>query len=195
MSLMPYFSMVMRSIPIPKAKPVYFLLSMLQASRTFGSTIPQPRISSQPVYLQTLQPSPPQIEQLTSISADGSVNGKYEGRKRICDFSPKSSRAKYSKVCFRSANDTFSSTYKPSIWWKMQCERAEMASLRNTRPGKMARMGGCVFYITRICTLEVCVRSNTSGSFSMKKVSCISRAGCSGGKFNAENTCQSSSIS
>src|SRR5690554_1192544 len=110
MSLIPYRSMAIRSIPIPNANPVYLLLSMLQDSRTLGSTIPQPNISSQPEYLQTLHPLPPQIEQLTSISALGSVNGKYEGRRRICVSSPKRSLAKYSKVCLRSANDTFSST-------------------------------------------------------------------------------------
>ena len=41
-----------------------------------GSTMPQPRISTQPVCLQRLQPAPPQMLQETSISADGSVNGK-----------------------------------------------------------------------------------------------------------------------
>ena len=43
--------------------------------------------------------------------------------------------------------------------------------------------------------LDVCVRSKISGCCSMKKVSCMSRAGCSGGKFRDSNTCQSSSIS
>ena len=38
---------------------------------TFGCTIPQPKISSQR----------PDSER-TSTSADGSVNGKYDGRKR-----------------------------------------------------------------------------------------------------------------
>ena len=41
--------------------------------------------------------------------------------------------------------------------------------------------------MTRDCTDDVCVRSNTSGSRVMKNVSCISRAGCSGGKLRAEN--------
>ena len=77
----------------------------------------------------------------------------------------------------------------------MQCARYEMASLRNTRPGQMTRMGGFWRSIVRTWIDEVCVRSRMSGSFSMKNVSCMSRAGCSGGKFRAENTCQSSSIS
>ena len=75
-SLMPYFSMAGRSIPIPKAKPVYLLGSILQFCKTLGCTMPQPKISTQPVFLQILQPTPPQIKQLTSISALGSVKGK-----------------------------------------------------------------------------------------------------------------------
>src|SRR5690606_23689384 len=106
----------MRSIPIPNAKPVYTSGSMPDASNTFGSTIPQPKISSHPVYLQTLQPFELQIVHETSTSALGSVNGKYEGRRRIFAFSPKSDFAKYSNVCFKSANDTFLSIYNPSIW-------------------------------------------------------------------------------
>ena len=47
----------------------------------------------------------------------------------------------------------------------------------------------------RTCIELVCVLSRMSGLRWMKKVSCMSRAGCSGGKLRAENTCQSSSIS
>ena len=43
---------------------------------TFGSTMPQPKISIQPVPLHMRQPSPWQMPQLTSASAEGSVNGK-----------------------------------------------------------------------------------------------------------------------
>ncbi len=44
--------------------------------------------------------------------------------------------------------------------------------------------------------LLVCVRSASSFSpFEIKKVSCMSRAGCSGGKLSALKLCQSSSIS
>ena len=49
--------------------------------------------------------------------------------------------------------------------------------------------------IARTCTDEVWVRSEISGFFSIKKVSCISLAGCSAGKFRAVKLCQSSSIS
>ena len=78
-SLIWFLSMAIRSMPIPKAKPVYLVESMPQFSRTFGSTMPAPPISTQPLYLQTLQPLPPQIRQEMSISALGSVNGKNEG--------------------------------------------------------------------------------------------------------------------
>src|SRR5688572_8518618 len=45
-SLIWYLSMVIRSIPIPKAKPVYFSGSIPQFSSTFGCTMPQPNIST-----------------------------------------------------------------------------------------------------------------------------------------------------
>ena len=48
----------MRSTPMPNAKPEYFSGSMPDMDSTFGSTMPQPRISSQPVPLQKRQPSP-----------------------------------------------------------------------------------------------------------------------------------------
>src|ERR1700753_304116 len=83
-----YFKLVILSIPIPNSKPVYTLLSMPQFSKTFGSTMPQPKISTQPLYLHILQPAPLQMVHDTSISADGSVNGKYEGRKRTLVPSP-----------------------------------------------------------------------------------------------------------
>ena len=37
---------------------------------------------------------------------------------------------------------------------------AEIVSLRYTRPGAMMRMGGCVVFIVRACTEEVCVRKS-----------------------------------
>ena len=44
--------------------------------------MPQPPSSSQPVWAQVRQPLPSQNTQLMSNSADGSVNGKYDGRRR-----------------------------------------------------------------------------------------------------------------
>ena len=72
----------------------------------------------------------------------------------------------------------------------MQWARADMASLRNTRPGHTTRMGsGCVSMV-RTCTDEVWVRRSSGFKCPVltKKVSCISRAGWLGGKFRASNT-------
>ena len=66
MSLIPYLSMAILSIPNPKANPENLDGSILQFSKTLGFTIPQPKISS-----QLLLPS-----NKTSTSADGSVKGK-----------------------------------------------------------------------------------------------------------------------
>src|SRR5690606_25847620 len=93
-SLISYLRLVIRSIPIPKAKPLYFLLSIPQFSSTLGSTIPQPRISTQPDPLHKLHPAPLHIVQEMSISAEGSVNGKYDGRNRTLVPSPYSSCTK-----------------------------------------------------------------------------------------------------
>ena len=38
--------------------------------------MPQPSTSSQPLWLQTRQPSPPQMTHSMSTSAEGSVKGK-----------------------------------------------------------------------------------------------------------------------
>ena len=141
-SFTPYFSIAALSIPIPKAKPVYFLLSILHASRTFGCTIPQPNISSQPVYLQTLQPFPPQILQLTSISAEGSVNGKYEGLRRIW-FLFQTFPVQRIK---ESASDRQMKHFHQYI--NLQPDEicnvpvAEIASFRKTLPGEIVRIGG-----------------------------------------------------
>ena len=95
--------------------------------------------------------------------------------------------------CFRSEKEPPLSIYNPSTWWKIQWARAEIASFLNTRPGEIVRIGGVEPSITLTCTEEVCVLRAILSL--MKKVSCISRAGCSSGKFNAEKLCQSSSIS
>src|SRR6266704_5276793 len=87
---------------MPQAKPVYFSLSSLQFSRTAGWTIPEPRISIQPVCLHAAQPEPPQIWHCTSIAAVGSVNGKYDGRKRTLVVGEKIRRAKVASVALKS---------------------------------------------------------------------------------------------
>ena len=59
----------------------------------------------------------------------------------------------------------------------------------------MVLIGGLLFSIYLTWTEEVCVLKRTSGFVWIKNVSCISLAGCSGGRFKALKLCQSSSIS
>ena len=63
-----------------KGEAGVLLGSMPQLIRTLGSTMPQPKISIQPLCLQKLQPLPPHTWQLTSTSQEGSVKGKKCGR-------------------------------------------------------------------------------------------------------------------
>ena len=100
---------------MPQAKPVYFSLSTLQFSSTAGWTMPEPRISIQPVCLHAAHPEPPQIWHCTSISADGSVNGKNDGRNRTFVVGEKMRRAKVARVALKSTNEIPSSTANPSI--------------------------------------------------------------------------------
>ena len=77
--------------------------------------MPQPRISIQPVPLHAGQPLPWQSWHSTSISADGSVNGKKHGRKRVCVVGAKKRCAKWISVALRSTKEIPSSTASPSI--------------------------------------------------------------------------------
>jgi len=79
MSVTPCFNMAIRSIPSPNANPLYFSESILQFSKTIGLTSPHPSISS---HL-------PSFDKI-STSAEGSVNGKYEGLNLNSTLSPKS---------------------------------------------------------------------------------------------------------
>src|ERR1019366_2624557 len=104
----------MRSIPTPKAKPEYFSGSILTPERTLGFTIPAPKSSIQPEFLHVGQPAPLQTQQETSIWAEGSVNGKKDGRKRLLTVGAKSFCANWASVPFKSANEIPSSTKSPS---------------------------------------------------------------------------------
>src|SRR5699024_11080443 len=114
----PYFSIAIRSGPIPKANPVYLSVSYPAISRTFGCTIPAPNISIQPVFLHTEQPSPPHTLHEISISTEGSVNGKKLGRSRISRSAPNICFANSLSVPFKSLIRTCSSIYNPSITLK-----------------------------------------------------------------------------
>ena len=144
--------------------------------------MPEPRISSQPSCLQTRHPPPPQRKQSTSTSADGSVNGKNDGRNRVRDRGPNISRANRSSVPLRSPMVISVSTASPSTWWNMG-ECVMSASRRYTLPGQITRTGGGSAFMVRICTGEVWVRRRASAD--TWKVSCMSRAGWSSGKLRA----------
>jgi hypothetical protein len=70
-------------------------------------------ISIHPVPLQALQPLPPQMRHETSTSADGSVKGKKEGRKRVRVSAPKKRRANSAMVALKSTKVIPSSTASP----------------------------------------------------------------------------------
>src|SRR4029078_10379811 len=92
MSSSSYISAHMRSIPSPNANPEYSCGSTPTARSTFGCTMPEPPNSIHPEFLQMRQPLPLHLKQLKSNSALGSVNGKYDGRKRVTVSAPNSRR-------------------------------------------------------------------------------------------------------
>src|SRR6266851_1364702 len=130
-------------MPKPNAKPEYSSGSMPTAANTFGSTMPHPPSSIHPDPEQVRQfagafgapsgaptpgssgawgpdptpsrPLPPQIGHVTSNSADGSVNGKNEGRNLECIPAPKNAVVKASIVPARSPKVMPRSTTRPSI--------------------------------------------------------------------------------
>src|SRR5271154_4723851 len=98
----PYFNKAIRSAPMPKANPETLFGSYplsFTNSNTFGSTMPQPRISIHPVCLQGRHgessgprfPLPPQMMHEMNSSALGSVKGKNDGRKLVFTLDPKNS--------------------------------------------------------------------------------------------------------
>ena len=116
---MPYFSIPSRSMPKPKANPCQASGSRPQFCSTLGCTIPQPTISihSSPWPIFT---SPPERSQRTSISALGSVNGKWCGRKRVSTSGVSKKRLmKVSSVHFRWPIWMARSITSPSIWWNI----------------------------------------------------------------------------
>ena len=72
-----------------------------------------------------------------SNSADGSVNGKYDGRKRDEKPGPKNASVNAWMQPARWANVMPLSTTSPSSWWNTGMCVASGVSRRNTRPGAM----------------------------------------------------------
>ena len=178
---------------MPKAKPLHSSGSMPTLRKTWGCTMPHPRISIQPVWEQVPQPLPPQKTHEISISADGSVKGKKLGRIRIFVWGVNNRCRKCSRVPRRCPMLIPRSTSSPSAWWNIGERRMVISSRRNTLPHDITLIGGLERSIVRICTLLVWVRRR---SFSERKnVSCVSRAGWSGVKLSASKLYQSVSTS
>ena len=141
--------------------------------------------------------------QLMSTSTLGSVNGKNDGRKRMWTSSSKiaageqpqaRSSGRPSSRCGRSAGPRSDGTSGSA--WRRPC--------RADRRGRseMIRTGGCVFSITRICTVLVWLRSNSragAGSAlpAVAKIEILQRiaGGMLGGMFRASKLCHWSSTS
>ena len=70
-----------------------------------------------------------------SNSADGSVNGKYEGRSLLSTSRPKKALTNSSMVPARSPIVMLRSTANPSIWLKAGRCVASAVSARKVRPG------------------------------------------------------------
>ena len=86
-------------MPNPNAKPLNFFESMLQLFNTIGFTIPHPSISSQSPFSDNI-----------STSADGSVNGKYDGLNLISLSSPNRAKIILYIKSFKCAKHTSSAT-------------------------------------------------------------------------------------
>ncbi len=91
-------------MPIPNAIPRTRSGSYPPFRRTIGWTIPAPSSSSQPVCLQSRQPTPRQSRQWTSTSTLGSVNGKSLPRRRTSWSSPKTEHAELDEDPFQVAH-------------------------------------------------------------------------------------------
>ena len=70
-----------------------------------------------------------------SNSAEGSVNGKYEGRRRDFTSPPKKALTNSSMVPARSPMEMPRSTTRPSIWLNAGRWVASAVSARKVRPG------------------------------------------------------------
>ena len=129
----------------------------------------------------------------------GSTNGKKSGRILVRSPSPNIASTNDWIAPRRSAMVSPSSTARHSIWWNTGLCVASSGSVRKHLPGLTTYTGSGRVSRARICTGEVCVRSTTpewppSGP-ATKIVSCISRAGWSGGKFSASKLYHSASTS
>ena len=124
-----------------------------------------------------------------STSAEGSVKGKKDGRKRIFTLSTsKNALQNSSSTHFRWRDVGRLVDHQPLDL--MEHRRVGLVGVvpvgaaRDDHPDRRLPASCMV----RICTGDVCVRSTLRSPFSFgarKKVSCISRAGWPGGKLSA----------
>ena len=115
-SLIPYFSNAGRSIPIPNAKPVYLLWIDAAVLQHLGMNHSATQ-NFKPARSFTNTASFTITKQATDIHF-GTGLGKRKITWPETDFHilAKHFLHKKIKVCFRSANETFSSIYNPSTW-------------------------------------------------------------------------------
>src|SRR5690606_20482745 len=121
MSLTPWANISVRSMPRPKAQPLYRSVSTPAATSTRGVTTPQPPISIHPSEQQVRQEAsglpteaPRHTKHSMSTSAEGSVNGKYDGRMRVRSPSPNIRSTNNWMAPRRCASVIPSSTTSPS---------------------------------------------------------------------------------
>src|SRR2546429_8351447 len=101
--------------------------------------MPEPRISIQPVCLHVGQPVPPQIWHCTSISAEGSVKGKNDGRNRTRVSVLKKRRAEAARVALKSTKPIPPSPGGPSICSHTGERAASKGGRRGATAGAAAR--------------------------------------------------------
>jgi hypothetical protein len=95
-----------------------------------------------------------------SISADGSVKGKWCGRKRTTVLSPVKPFRKNLEGALEVRHRDPAVDHKPlDLMEQGGVGRVDRVAPVYTRPGAMMRMGGFCFFMVLICTGDVCVRS------------------------------------
>ena len=155
--------------------------------------MPLPRISSQPVCLHIAQPAPSHAAQLMSTSALGSVYGKKLGRKRTRALGAEQlAREREQRALQIGERDAFADDEPFDLREHRRVRQVEVvaavdAARRDEPDRRLVRLHVADLHA------EVCVRSSVAGDAGRAtgtgaarySVSCMSRAGCSGGMLSA----------
>src|SRR2546427_6028725 len=104
--------------------------------------MPEPRISIQPVCLHVGQPVPPQIWHCTSISAEGSVKGKNDGRNRTGVSAAKKRRGEGARGALKSTKLIPPSPAGPPLLSNTRGGGAADGFPPDATPGVPTRAGG-----------------------------------------------------